>query len=83
MVPVADHFLVFVPSGRAINPVTKTNWEGTGVKPDVPVEADKALETAHQLAVKKLLEKAPDDAARLLIEMDLERAKKRQEKGDR
>ena len=43
---------VFVPSGRAINPITKTNWEGTGVAPDVAVAADAALETAHKLALK-------------------------------
>jgi hypothetical protein len=41
---------VFVPTGRAINPITKTNWEGVGVKPDVAVAADSALETAHRLA---------------------------------
>lgn len=41
---------VFVPSGRAINPITKTNWEGVGVKPDVAVDADSALVTAHRLA---------------------------------
>jgi hypothetical protein len=82
-VPIDDHFLVFVPGGRAINPVTKTNWEGTGVKPDVAVSADKALETAHQLAVKKLLEKAPNDEARRLIQMDLDIAKKREQKSDK
>jgi C-terminal processing protease CtpA/Prc len=37
---------VFVPSGRAINPITKTNWEGTGIVPDVPVPAADALEAA-------------------------------------
>jgi hypothetical protein len=76
-VPVAEHFVVFIPSGRAINPITKTNWEGIGVKPDVEVAADKALETAHQLAIKKLLEKAPTEEARRLIQMDLEMAKRR------
>jgi len=43
---------LFVPTGRAINPVTKTNWEGVGVKPDVAVSADSALDVAHGLAVK-------------------------------
>jgi hypothetical protein len=76
-VPIGDHFLVFVPTGRAINPVTKTNWEGTGVKPDVSVSADKALETAHQLAVQKLLKSAPSDEARRLIQMDLDHDKSR------
>lgn len=41
---------VFVPSGRAINPITGTNWEGTGVRPDVPVPADDALEEALRRA---------------------------------
>jgi hypothetical protein len=41
---------VFVPTGRAINPITKTNWEGTGVRPDVAVSADTALEKALELA---------------------------------
>jgi retinol-binding protein 3 len=75
---IGEHFLVWVPTGRAINPITKTNWEGTGVKPDVKAPAGKALETAHQLAVKKLLEKAKDERARRLIKMDLERAKERE-----
>lgn len=44
--------LVFVPTGRAINPVTGTDWEGTGVVPDVAVPADQALETALELARK-------------------------------
>jgi len=43
---------LFVPTGRAINPVTRTNWEGVGVKPDVAVSADSALDVAHGLAVK-------------------------------
>lgn len=43
-----------VPSGRAINPVTKTNWEQTGVRPDVPVAADQALEAAHKLALERV-----------------------------
>ena len=45
-------FAMFVPTGRAINPVTKTNWEGTGVAPDVEVAADQALEKALELAGK-------------------------------
>jgi hypothetical protein len=41
---------VFVPTGRAINPITKTNWEGVGVKPDVAVPAADALDVARRLA---------------------------------
>jgi C-terminal processing protease CtpA/Prc len=50
---INDHFSVWVPSGRAINPVTKTNWEGTGIEPDIKVEAKQALKAAHLDALKK------------------------------
>jgi hypothetical protein len=61
---VTDHFGVGVPFARSINPVTRTNWEGTGVKPDVAVPADQALHTAHLLALKKAAEKHASDADR-------------------
>jgi hypothetical protein len=51
---INDHFAVWIPSGRAVNPISKTNWEGTGVKPDIEVPADQALKTAHLAALKKL-----------------------------
>jgi hypothetical protein len=47
---VDDHFFVSVPYARPINPITKTDWEGTGVAPDVNVPADQALEVAKKLA---------------------------------
>ena len=59
--PINDHFSVWVPTGRAINPVSKTNWEGTGVKPDIEVSADLALQTAYLDALKKLAEKKKDE----------------------
>jgi C-terminal processing protease CtpA/Prc len=57
--PVAGHdleggFGVRVPGGRPINPITKSDWEGTGVVPDIAVAADAALDKAHELAVAEL-----------------------------
>jgi len=49
-----DHFSMGVPEGRMINPVTKTDWEGVGVEPDVKVKAADALEEAERLAISKL-----------------------------
>jgi len=46
MFPIINDFGVFIPTGRAINPITKTNWEGVGVKPEIEVESAKAFETA-------------------------------------
>lgn len=54
------HFSVWVPRGRAINPISKTNWEGTGVEPEVKVPANEALKTAHLAAVNKTAEKTSD-----------------------
>ena len=50
-----EHFGMFVPTGRAISPITKTNWEGTGVSPDISVPADQALHVARIMALKKTL----------------------------
>jgi len=44
-----------VPYAHPINPVTKGDWEGTGVEPDVKVSAADALATAEKLAVDKLV----------------------------
>ncbi len=61
MFRINDHFSAFVPTGRAINPITKTNWEGTGVEPDVKVLKELALKTAHAMALNKIAEKTPDE----------------------
>ena len=50
---INDHFMIGVPFARAINPITKTNWEGTGVEPDVKVPAPDALSTALKLIAEK------------------------------
>ena len=42
-----------MPFARAINPISKTNWEGTGVEPDVKVPASDALTTAQKLVAEK------------------------------
>ena len=53
----SDHFIIHIPQGRSISAITKTDWEGTGVKPDIPVSAKDALLTAQL----KALTKAPED----------------------
>jgi hypothetical protein len=52
--PLDDHFSVAVPFARSLNPITKTDWEGTGVEPDVKVPADQALDVALKLAAEKI-----------------------------
>jgi hypothetical protein len=52
MININDNFGIFVPMGRAINPVTGTNWEGVGVEPDIKVKANNALNIAIDKAAK-------------------------------
>jgi hypothetical protein len=44
---INEHFAVFVPHARVVDSVTGTDWEGTGVVPDVETPADHALVEAH------------------------------------
>lgn len=51
---IDDHFMIGVPFARAVNPITKTDWEGVGVEPDVPVNTADALAKAEELAESKI-----------------------------
>ena len=68
---VNDSFLVWVPTGRAVNPITKTNWEGTGIAPDIAVASDKALDTARTIALEKMTKAAPDEEAKASLQWAL------------
>lgn len=73
---INEHFGVQVPVGRSINVVTKTNWEGKGVVPDIQVTADKAFSVAHLTALKRLLEKNPDQERASEIKQLIEKLEK-------
>ena len=49
-VRVDDHFVIHVPYARPVNPITKLDWEGTGVAPNVEAPPDQALDVAKRLA---------------------------------
>jgi hypothetical protein len=57
-----------LPFGRAINPVTGTNWEGTGIEPHIAVPESEALATAHLDAMAKLAERATDEGQKRNLE---------------
>jgi hypothetical protein len=56
---INSRFSIFIPNGRAENPVTKTSWEGTGVTPNVAVDEKQAF----QAAVLEVRERKGDAAA--------------------
>ncbi|MGP1353206.1 MAG: S41 family peptidase [Parasphingopyxis sp.] len=56
-----DGFAVFISTGSPVNPITGTNWEGSGVRPDVESSYADALQNARIAALTALL--VEDDAA--------------------
>lgn len=73
---LSEHFRAFVPTGRAVNPITKSNWEGTGVEPDVKVPKEYAMKTAYLMALGKSLEKATDDNLKAAYQSLIEQTQK-------
>jgi C-terminal processing protease CtpA/Prc len=73
---INEHFGVFVPTGRAISPITKTNWEGTGVTPDISVPADQALLVARLMALKKSLTTLPNPDFKAGVEDEIQKLEK-------
>ena len=74
-VRLSNHFAAFISHGRAVNPITKTNWEGVGVEPDVKTSADDALKTAHVSALNNLIAKETDPDRKPSLERALQQAK--------
>jgi len=62
-----------VPFGRAVNPVTGTNWEGTGIEPHIKVPEAEALDVAHLEALEKLAEEVGEGPERAQLMWDIER----------
>jgi C-terminal processing protease CtpA/Prc len=54
--PITDTLEITVPTARSINPVTGTNWEGVGVKPDVEVPAEEAFALAYRKALDHVVD---------------------------
>lgn len=72
---LAPHHAAFIATGRAINPITKTNWEGVGVKPDIEAPPHEAVQRAHILAIERLQQDTKDEAHRKLLDRSKEAAK--------
>lgn len=68
--------VVAIPTARATNPVTRTNWENVGVKPDIAVPAEQALQTAHVAILRNLVSSAKDDTQRTRLQGVLAKVEK-------
>jgi retinol-binding protein 3 len=72
---INDNFGISMPKGRAINPVTKTNWEGTGITPDFQVAAPGALDKALEVALDSLMRKTADSDKKFAYQWGLDEIK--------
>jgi hypothetical protein len=61
-----------LPFGRAVNPITGTNWEGTGVAPDIGAPETEAKDVAYQDALKKILARTKDEERKAQLEWAIE-----------
>lgn len=58
---INDYFDMSIPMARALSPITKTNWEGVGVQPDVEMELEKAKEYAHAALIEMAMKQETDE----------------------
>jgi hypothetical protein len=51
---LGDHFFAAIPHSRTISPITHTNWEGSGITPDVAAPPANALAVAKDMLQRQL-----------------------------
>ena len=51
-----EHFEAFIPIGYLTHPITKQNWEGLGITPDVLTSSEQALKIAHKMVLESIIE---------------------------
>ena len=54
--PISAAVHIAIPFARSINPITGTNWQGTGVVPDTPAPADEAYQVAYAKALRHVVD---------------------------
>lgn len=73
---VKGDILTQVSIGNSVNPITGTNWEANGVKPDIEASSENALNIAHTIALKKIIEKTSDTEYKNELKLLLTKLKK-------
>lgn len=70
---IHEGFVISLPTGYPVHPVTGGDWEGSGVEPHIPVPEEEALKTAHLHALENLIEQTEGEERRRLLVWALER----------
>ena len=66
-------FVADIPFARSLNPYTNTDWEGTGVIPDLPVASGKALESAERAFLMTQVKNAKTELETRQVQWQLNR----------
>lgn len=69
---LSEHFEVFIPVSRTINPITQSNWEGVGVQPNIKVDAQLALSMAQVAILNSFKDGEQDSARKMRMEKRIE-----------
>ncbi|MFX0203596.1 MAG: S41 family peptidase [Candidatus Hodarchaeota archaeon] len=64
---IQDKFVMHLPTGRPVNPISKTNWEQIGIEPDIAVPVDQALDKAYLMALEKILKEVEDKGQKFQV----------------
>jgi C-terminal processing protease CtpA/Prc len=56
-----DYYMIQLPISENINPITKTNWEESGVEPDIKTESRDALTKTIEIIMDKIIETNIDE----------------------
>lgn len=65
---ILDLLVLWLPTGRSINPISKANWEGVGVEPDLILSSEEAYDKAYEIALEKLIEKTQDKDQKIFLQ---------------
>gem|GEM_PF-389790 len=68
---IGQGFILDIPTHRSPNIISKTDWEGTGVRPDFAVSSEEALQQAQKLIFTDFLSKTTDERERRMLQWNL------------
>ncbi len=69
---LGNGFFATIPIGKISNPLTGTDWESSGVEPDVSVESKLALDTAYKMTLDSLALQTTDPTAKFTLDWALD-----------
>ena len=67
-----DNLILIIPEWTSIHPITKANWEGVGVEPDIEIPAEDAFNVAYSEILQKLRDTVLDKGEKAFYQWHLD-----------